>query len=65
MASFHLTLALALALALALTLTLTLTLALTLTLTIPQPPDLIGVTRTYERAVDEPVLRAVQALQKP
>ena len=30
----------------------------------PQPPDLIGVTRTYERAVDEPVLRAVQALQK-
>ena len=30
----------------------------------PQPPDLIGVTRTYERAVDEPVLRAVQALQR-
>ena len=30
----------------------------------PQPPDLIGVTRTYEREVDEPVLRAVQALQK-
>ena len=30
----------------------------------PQPPDLIGVTRTYTREVDEPVLRAVQALQK-
>ena len=30
----------------------------------PQPPDLVGVTRTYERAVDEPVMRAVQALQK-
>ncbi len=30
----------------------------------PQPPDLIGVTRTYSREVDEPVLRAVQSLQK-
>jgi hypothetical protein len=30
----------------------------------PQPPDLVGVTRTYTREVDEPVLRAVQALQK-
>jgi len=30
----------------------------------PQPPDLVGVTRTYSREVDEPVLRAVQALQK-
>ncbi len=30
----------------------------------PQPPDLIGVTRTYSREVDEPVLRAVQALQQ-
>ena len=30
----------------------------------PQPPDLVGVTRTYTRDVDEPVLRAVQALQK-
>jgi len=30
----------------------------------PTPPDLVGVTRTYERAVDEPVLRAVQSLQK-
>lgn len=30
----------------------------------PQPPDLVGVTRTYSREVDEPVLRAVQALQR-
>ena len=30
----------------------------------PQPPDLVGVTRTYSREVDEPVLWAVQALQK-
>ena len=30
----------------------------------PEPPDLIGVTRTYSREVDEPVLRAVQALQR-
>ena len=30
----------------------------------PTPPDLVGVTRTYTREVDEPVLRAVQALQK-
>uniref|UniRef100_A0A7S0JEB5 Uncharacterized protein n=1 Tax=Calcidiscus leptoporus TaxID=127549 RepID=A0A7S0JEB5_9EUKA len=30
----------------------------------PQPPDLIGVTRTYTREVDEPVLRAVQSLQR-
>ena len=30
----------------------------------PEPPDLVGVTRTYTREVDEPVLRAVQALQK-
>jgi len=30
----------------------------------PEPPDLVGVTRTYSREVDEPVLRAVQALQK-
>lgn len=30
----------------------------------PQPPDLVGVTRTYSREVDEPVLRAVQSLQK-
>jgi hypothetical protein len=30
----------------------------------PKPPDLIGVTRTYSREVDEPVLRAVQALQR-
>jgi hypothetical protein len=30
----------------------------------PRPPDLIGVTRTYSREVDEPVLRAVQALQR-
>ena len=30
----------------------------------PQPPDLVGVTRTYEPKVDEPVLRAVQALQR-
>jgi len=29
-----------------------------------QPPDLIGVTRTYTREVDEPVLRAVQSLQR-
>ena len=30
----------------------------------PEPPDLIGVTRTYWRVVDEPVLRAVQSLQR-
>jgi len=30
----------------------------------PRPPDLIGVTRTYSREVDEPVLRAVQSLQR-
>jgi len=30
----------------------------------PTPPDLVGVTRTYSREVDEPVLRAVQALQR-
>jgi hypothetical protein len=30
----------------------------------PQPPDLVGVTRTYTKAVDEPVLRAVQSLQR-
>uniref|UniRef100_A0A6T0A5I1 Uncharacterized protein n=1 Tax=Emiliania huxleyi TaxID=2903 RepID=A0A6T0A5I1_EMIHU len=30
----------------------------------PAPPDLVGVTRTYSREVDEPVLRAVQALQR-
>jgi len=30
----------------------------------PEPVDLVGVTRTYTREVDEPVLRAVQALQK-
>ena len=30
----------------------------------PQPPDLVGVTRTYTREVDEPVLRAVQSLQR-
>ncbi|KAL3918269.1 MAG: hypothetical protein SGPRY_006081 [Prymnesium sp.] len=30
----------------------------------PTPPDLIGVTRTYSREVDEPVLRAVQSLQR-
>jgi len=30
----------------------------------PQPPDLIGVRRDYSREVDEPVLRAVQALQR-
>ena len=30
----------------------------------PSPPDLVGVTRTYTREVDEPVLRAVQAVQK-
>ena len=30
----------------------------------PLPPDLVGVTRTYSREVDEPVLRAVQSLQK-
>mmetsp|Transcript_8216 Transcript_8216/g.13802 ORF Transcript_8216/g.13802 Transcript_8216/m.13802 type:complete len:222 (+) Transcript_8216:22-687(+) len=30
----------------------------------PQPPDVIGITRTYTRQVDEPVLRAVQALQR-
>lgn len=28
----------------------------------PEPPDLVGVTRTYSRIVDEPVLRANQAL---
>jgi len=30
----------------------------------PTPPDLVGVTRTYSREVDEPVLKAVQSLQK-
>lgn len=30
----------------------------------PEPPDLVGVTRTYAREVDEPVLRAVQSLQR-
>jgi len=30
----------------------------------PTPPDLLGVTRTYTREIDEPVLRAVQVLQK-
>jgi len=30
----------------------------------PQPPDLVGVTRTYTRDVDEPVMRAVQSLQR-
>ena len=30
----------------------------------PTPPDLVGVTRTYAREVDEPILRAVQALQR-
>lgn len=30
----------------------------------PRPPDLLGVTRTYEKAVDEPVLRANQALAR-
>lgn len=30
----------------------------------PEPPDLVGVTRTYSKDVDEPVLRAVQSLQK-
>lgn len=30
----------------------------------PEPPDLLGVTRTYTRQVDEPVLRAVQSLQR-
>lgn len=30
----------------------------------PEPPDLVGVTRVYEREVDEPVLRAVQSLQR-
>lgn len=30
----------------------------------PQPPDLIGVTRTYSKEVDEPVLRANQALHR-
>ena len=30
----------------------------------PTPPDLVGVTRTYSREVDEPVLRAVQSLQR-
>jgi len=30
----------------------------------PTPPDLVGVTRTYTREVDEPVLRAVQSLQR-
>ena len=28
----------------------------------PQPPDLVGVTRTYSKDVDEVVLRANQAL---
>lgn len=30
----------------------------------PDPPDLLGVTRTYSKQVDEPVLRAVQSLQQ-
>mmetsp|Transcript_11689 Transcript_11689/g.30457 ORF Transcript_11689/g.30457 Transcript_11689/m.30457 type:complete len:227 (-) Transcript_11689:191-871(-) len=30
----------------------------------PQPPDLIGITRDYSRAVDEPVMRANQALHR-
>ncbi|KAJ1635700.1 hypothetical protein T492DRAFT_964259 [Pavlovales sp. CCMP2436] len=30
----------------------------------PQPPDLIGITRTYSKEVDEPVLRANQALHR-
>ena len=30
----------------------------------PAPPDLVGVTRNYSREVDEPVLRAVQSLQR-
>jgi hypothetical protein len=30
----------------------------------PQPPDLIGVTRKYEKEIDEPVLRANQALTR-
>lgn len=30
----------------------------------PEPPDLVGVTRTYSKEVDEPVLRAVQSLQR-
>ncbi|KAG8461458.1 hypothetical protein KFE25_001062 [Diacronema lutheri] len=30
----------------------------------PQPPDLIGVTRTYSKEIDEPVLRANQALHR-
>ncbi|CAN0484511.1 unnamed protein product [Ectocarpus sp. 12 AP-2014] len=28
----------------------------------PEPPDLLGVTRVYEKSVDKPVLKAVQAL---
>eukprot|EP00633_Aureoumbra_lagunensis_P008011 CAMPEP_0197318538 /NCGR_PEP_ID=MMETSP0891-20130614/51489_1 /TAXON_ID=44058 ORGANISM="Aureoumbra lagunensis, Strain CCMP1510" /NCGR_SAMPLE_ID=MMETSP0891 /ASSEMBLY_ACC=CAM_ASM_000534 /LENGTH=225 /DNA_ID=CAMNT_0042809051 /DNA_START=24 /DNA_END=701 /DNA_ORIENTATION=- len=28
----------------------------------PSPPDLIGITRTYSKEIDEPVLRANQAL---
>lgn len=30
----------------------------------PQPPDFIGVTRTYSKEVDEPILRANQALHR-
>ena len=30
----------------------------------PQPPDLVGVTRVYSPDVDEPVLRANQALHR-
>lgn len=26
----------------------------------PEPPDLLGVTRVYEKSVDKPVLKAVQ-----
>ena len=30
----------------------------------PTPPDLLGMTRQYSKAYDEPTLRAVQALQR-
>ena len=30
----------------------------------PEPPDVIGVTRVYTREVDQPVLLAVQSLQR-
>lgn len=26
----------------------------------PEPPDLLGVTRVYEKSIDKPVLKAVQ-----